>query len=128
MERQFTVEWLCEYHMAWFPFDTQSCTMQFRNDQDSVDLLPGKVSYSSPIELPQHIVREIKICSATIQGDQGIIGEIILTRPLFSSFITITLPTGILIIISQMPAIFSKEYPDMVIKVNLTVLLVLATL
>ena len=127
-ERQFTVEWLCEYHMAWFPFDTQSCTMQFRNDQDSVDLLPAEVSYSGPMELPQHIVREIKICSAVILGDQGVIVEIILTRPLFSSFITTTLPTGILLIISQMAATFSKEYLDMVIQVNLTVLLVLATL
>ena len=127
-ERQSTVEWLCEYNTAWFPFDTQSCTMQFRNDEESVDFLPAEVLYTGPKELPQHIVKDVRMCSAVIEGRQGIIVEVILGRPLFSSFITITLPTEILIIISQMATSFSEEYLDMVIQVNLTVLLVLATL
>ena len=127
-DRERTVEWLCHFHMEWYPFDTQSCTMQFRNSYDSIDLVPSKVTYSGPKELPQHYVHTIKMCSALIKGDQGVIVEIILGRPIFSSFLTTTLPTIMLIIISQLATSFSGEYLDMVIQVNLTVLLVLATL
>ena len=127
-EKEFRVEWLCDFHMEWYPFDTQSCTMQFRNQYDSIDFVPKNVTYSGPKDLAQHIVHNVKICSATIEGDQVIIVEIILGRPIFSSFMTTTLPTVMLIIISQMATSFSGEYLDMVIQVNLTVLLVLATL
>ena len=127
-ERERRVEWLCHFHMEWYPFDTQSCTMQFRITYHSIDFVPLNVTYSGPIELPQHHVHDVKMCSATIEGDQGIIVEVILGRPIFSSFLTTTLPTVMLIIISQLATTFSREYLDMVIQVNLTVLLVLATL
>ena len=127
-DKEFRVEWLCDFHMEWYPFDTQSCTMKFQNQYESIDFVPLNVTYSGPKDLAQHYVCDVKICSATIEGDQGIIVEIILGRPIFSSFMTTTLPTVILIIISQMVTSFSGEYLDMVIQVNLTVLLVLATL
>ena len=114
--------------MEWYPFDTQSCAMKFRNIFDAMDLLPSNVTYSGPRELPQHYVHDVKICSATIKGKQGVIVEVIIGRPIFSSFLTTTLPTLMLIIISQLATTFSGEYLDMVIQVNLTVLLVLATL
>ena len=122
------VEWLCDFHMEWYPFDTQSCAMQFINIYDTMEFLPSNVTYSGPRDLRQHFVHDVKICSATIQGSQGVIVEVILSRPIFSSFLTTTLPTLMLIIISQLATSFSGEYLDMVIQVNLTVLLVLATL
>ena len=128
LEKQFTVEWLCDFNMEWYPFDTQSCTMQFRNTRASVDLLPGNITYYGSQNLRQHIVQDVKMCSTTIKGDQVTVVEVILGRPLFSFFLTTTLPTSLLIIISQMTATFSGEYLDMVIQVNLTVLLVEATL
>ena len=127
-EKEFKVEWLCDFHMAWYPFDTQSCTMQFRSKYEAIDMVPLKVSYSGPKDLAQHYVHGVRFCSATIKGDKGMIVEVILGRPLFSSFLTTTLPTGMLIIISQLANSFSEEYLDMVIQVNLTVFLVLATL
>ena len=120
--------WLCDFQMEWYPFDIQSCTMQFIIQDDSVIFWPKSVTYSGPKELPQHYVHDVKICSGTVEGSQGVIVEIILGRPLFSSFLTTTLPTVMLIIISQLATYFSKGYLDMVIQVNLTVLLVLATL
>ena len=127
-EKEYRIEWMCDFHMGWYPFDTQSCTMQFRNQYESIDLVPSNVTYAGPKDLVQNYVHDIKICYATIKGDQGIIVEIILGRPIFSSFLTTTLPTVMLIIISQLATSFSGEYMDMVIQVNLTVLLVLATL
>ena len=26
------MKWLCDYNMAWYPFDTQLCTMEFRSN------------------------------------------------------------------------------------------------
>ena len=86
-ENAFTVEWLCDFHMEWFPFDTQSCRMEFYHE-DSVRLLPELVSYSGG-ELPQHFLRNITMCSTIIDGKKGVIVEIILGRPIFSSFLTV---------------------------------------
>ena len=102
--------------------------VQFRNHYSSVDFLPSNLAYIGPKELPQHFVRGVKMCSRTIEGDQGIVVEVILGRPIFSFFLTTTLPTAMLTIISQLATAFANEYLDMVIKVNLTVFLVLATL
>ena len=126
--RPYSVEWLCDFHMEWYPFDTQSCTMQFTNEEDSVSFLQDTVVYTGPRDLSQHYVQEVNMCSKSTSKSDTIIIEIILGRPLFTSFLTTTLPTVMLVIISQMATSFSDEYLDMVIQVNLTVLLVLATL
>ena len=127
-QRELTIEWLCDFHMEWYPFDTQSCTMEFLNDLETLNFVPSDVAYLGPLELQQHFVKDVKMCSKIILGDQKVIVEVILGRPVFSSFMTTTLPTGMLILISQMATAFSENFLDMVIEVNLTVLLVLATL
>ena len=126
--KQFTVEWICNFNMEWYPFDRQNCALMFRNEFSSIKLVPSVLTYSGTKNLPQHYVQDVKICSAIIAGDNGVIVEVILGRPLFSSFLTTTLPTGMLVVISQMATAFSMDYLDMVLQVNLTVFLVLATL
>ena len=51
-----------------------------------------------------------------------------LSRPLTSCLLTTFLPTTILVLITNLANAFSKNYLAVVIQVNLTVLLVLATL
>ena len=87
-ENAFTVEWLCEFHMEWFPFDTQRCGMEFYQQEDSIRLIPESVRYSGG-ELPQHFLRNITMCSTMIDGRKGVLVEIILGRPIFSSFLTV---------------------------------------
>ena len=137
----YTTEWLCDFHMEWFPFDTQSCIMEFLQQDHSVILVPDKVMYSGG-DLPKHFIRNLTICSFSKDGQQGVIVEIVLGRPIFSSFLTVrppnklhlkideqvTLPTGMLMFLSQMINMFPKQFLTMVIQVNLTVMLVLATL
>ena len=57
----YFVEWLCDFHMEWYPFDTQSCTMQFTNEDDSIYFLQDTVDYIGSRKLPQHIVQEVKM-------------------------------------------------------------------
>jgi hypothetical protein len=129
-ERQVGAEWLCDFNMMWYPFDTQVCNMQLQNLDDSVDYVPKNMTYSGPMDLAGHYVRDFKMCldPHPIDGKQGIVVEVVFGRPLFSHLLTTTIPTVILIVISQMATMFAKEFIDMVIMVNLTVLLVLATL
>ena len=51
-----------------------------------------------------------------------------LSRPLMSNMLTTFLPTTILVIITYLANAFALNYLAVVIQVNLTVLLVLATL
>ena len=87
----YTTEWLCDFHMEWFPFDTQSCIMEFLQQDDSVILVPDKVKYSGG-DLPKHFIRNLTICSFSKDGQQGVIVEIVLGRPIFSSFLTVRPP------------------------------------
>jgi hypothetical protein len=127
-EKEVAVEWMCDFDMRWYPFDTQSCIMQFIHAEDSIDFVPGNFTYNGPMDLPEYHIRDFKVCSATLDGRKGVVAEVIFDRPLFSHVLTTTLPSAILVLISQMATAFSAEYLDTVIQVNLTVLLVLTTL
>ena len=127
-ERQITVNFVCNYNMRWYPFDSQRCTLEWFHAEESITLRPTSVTYSGPKELTQHIVDGVHICSMTIENRPGIIVEVILDRPLFGTILTVFMPTGILLMLSQMVRVFYRDYLDMVIGVNLTLLLVLATL
>ena len=71
----------------------------------------------------------ILCCNSTFQGGHsGLELTFHLSRPLTSSLLTTFLPTTILVIITHLANAFSKNYLAVVIQVNLTVLLVLATL
>ena len=61
-------------------------------------------------------------------GHSGLEVTFHLSRPLTSSLLTTFLPTTILVLITHLANAFSKNYLAVVIQVNLTVLLVLATL
>jgi hypothetical protein len=125
-ETEYSVEWLCEFHMGWFPFDSQSCTIEDTIDEEAISFVPIAVTYSGPRDLMQHFVRSVKICPG--KKNNTVTVEMVFGRPLLSSIVTITLPTAMLALISQLVTTFSDQYLDMVIEVNLTVLLVLTTL
>ena len=127
-EKQTTTNFICNYDMMWYPFDNQKCTIEMYHVEDTITINPVVVNYTGPEDLTQHVVRDVHICALVIHNRPGAIVEVILGRPLFGSVLTIFMPTVILVILSQMVGVFHKEYMDMVIGVNLTLLLVLATL
>ena len=126
--RQYTVKWMCSYNMRWYPFDTQRCTIEMFSPESSVTLNPVFVNYSGPVDLPQHFVKGVHICAAIINDKSGFIVEVFLGRPIFGTFLSVFMPTIILLLLSQIMRVFGKEYFELVIEVNLTILLVLATL
>ena len=43
LSRVYDVDWICEYNMAWYPFDTQSCSMIF--EVGSIYILSTKTDF-----------------------------------------------------------------------------------
>ena len=127
-QRQLLVKWICVYNMRWYPFDSQICTIKMYQDELSITLIPASAKYSGPRELTQHIVKDVRICPLIINDRNGIVVEVIIGRPLLGTFLAVFMPTGILLLLSQMVRVFNRDYLEMVINVNLTLLLVLATL
>ena len=54
--------------------------------------------------------------------------EVALGRPIVNNLLTVFVPTMLLVIISFTARLFAEEYIDMVIQVNVTVMLALATM
>ena len=125
-----TTRWMCDYDMIKYPFDNQICTMDFINrDSDQVVFIPGNLTFEGPTDLAKYSVHSYTICSSLLEGgESGVKVIVTLGRPLMSNILTVFIPTIILIVIAHMSKVFAGEYIDMVINVNLTALLVLATL
>ena len=127
-QKERVVKWVCDFDLRWYPFDVQNCTMNMYSSVSKVTIIPESVKYFGPQELIKHIVRGVSIRSATIDGKPGITVEIIIGRPLFGTTLTVFMPTFILLALSQIVRVFGQDHLEMVIEVNLTLLLVLATL
>ena len=94
----------------------------------NITFVPVSVNYTGPKHLTQQTVKGINICPMTWKNMSGFIVEVYLGRPLFGTLLTVYMPTCILLLLSQLVRVFSKDHLEMVIEVNLTLLLVLATL
>ena len=127
-ENEISVNWLCHFNMAWYPFDSQICSLQMFHTEASIAFNPVSVAYFGTKQLPQHYYKFVAMCSHNVSNRPGVIVEVHLGRPLLGSILTIFLPTGVLIILSQMVGAFHRDHLDMVIGVNLTLLLVLSNL
>ena len=70
----------------------------------------------------------LKFCDVDKFGRNGMFVDLSFKRPLTGHFMTMFLPTGMLLLISQMSTTFSGSFLEMVIEVNTTLLLVLTSL
>ena len=59
---------------------------------------------------------------------EAIVVEVTMSRPIINNLMTVFIPTILLLAISFTSRVFAEDYIDMVIMVNLTILLVLATM
>jgi hypothetical protein len=128
LKREWSVKFICHYNTAMYPFDSQTCRMEFLEENGFMTLHPTNLTFRPGISLNRYFVRGVRMCRSTVSGKQAIVVEVSLGRPLVSSLLTVFIPTTILTAISYMSRVFSTDFLDMVIEVNLTVLLVQATL
>ena len=128
LTKEYSIEWKCNYVYQWYPFDTQICRMQFVNLYAGVNLHPTDLQHNPDISLNRYTLSRIRMCKSTIHEMKAIVAEVTLGRPIINNLLTVFVPTILLVIISFTSRFFAEEYIDMVIQVNLTILLVLATM
>ena len=118
--------------MAWYPFDTQTCSMIFTTTGESgnfVKLIKGSFQYEGPKELTRYFIRDNKIFVIDLKsGFQGISAEVTLGRRLLATILTVFLPTILLNVIGHSTNYFRPFFFEAVVTVNLTVMLVLTTM
>ena len=60
-------EFMCDYDMFWFPFDSQTCSIRLYQKEDHVHLVPDDLIYRGPKKLEQYTVTGIKMCHSTFE-------------------------------------------------------------
>ena len=68
------------------------------------------------------------MCRSRILEKEAIVTEVTMGRPIINNFLTVFIPTTLLLLISFIARAYTEDYMDMVVQVNLTILLVLATM
>ena len=86
-------------------------------------IIPSKVLCSN-----SYTLTKIKMCRAMLLDKEAIVTEVTKGRPIMNTLLTVFIPTTLLLVISLTARTFTEDYIDLVIQVNLTTLLVLATM
>ena len=92
------------------------------------DMNPVLLKYNKDISLAQYTLGKIQMCRSSFHGERGFRVEVTLGRPIISNILTVFIPTTTLLTISFIARFFVLDFFDLTIMVNLTILLVLATL
>ncbi|XP_023338843.1 uncharacterized protein LOC111709412 [Eurytemora carolleeae] len=99
--RVYKTSWICQYDTLWYPFDTQTCKLQFVIDSDALffmNLRNATYNYTGPMELTQYFIRSYAFKK---ESEQISIYEFVLGRRLLVHFLTIYLPTLLLNLIGH---------------------------
>ena len=131
ISRVYSITFFCDYQMHWYPFDQQTCSMQFLFDgvlDNYADLLPGILDFTGKKELTQYYVKEFMIHKHLIQHKGAVVIKVTLGRRLLGIFLTVYVPTILLNIIGYATNYFKDFFFEAVITVNLTSMLVLSTM
>ena len=110
--RVYSIEFYCEYQMAWYPFDIQTCTMEMVFDgvlDNYADLLSGVLKFSGEKELTQYFVQDYQISQEKIQDMTAVVVSVTLGRRLLGTFLTVFFPTILLNVIGFATNFF-KEF------------------
>ena len=132
VSRFYKTNFICDFNMAWYPFDTQKCSMNFVVDKgsgDFVGLLAHDLKYSGPLDLTQYFIKK-KVFQSRInhEGVEILHVDIYLGRRLLSIILTVFAPTIILNIVGHSSNYFKEFFFEAVISLNVTAMLVLTTM
>ena len=127
MSRMYNIDFICDYQLHMYPFDTQTChiimVMDNRNEQ-FVEIMNGNFSYTGPVDLQKYFVKNVGMqkYGSSLQM------KVVLGRKLMSQVLTTFLPTSLLIIIIHSTNYFKDFFFEAIVSVNLTGMLVLTTI
>ena len=134
MERDYAIDFTCDFKLAWYPFDEQQCHIYLdlsEKDQKYIELLPQNIEYSGPTHLSQYYIKGESIdrrrhSDGSVEKT-GIVVTVTLGRKLMNTIMTTYVPTALLVVISYATSFYHRDLFETVIAVNLTCMLVLGT-
>ena len=131
LSKTHDIAFLCQYDMAWYPFDSQLCSMDVVLQVVQAPfcrLEAESLVYLGPTDLVQYFVRNSSMVTSRVGGGQGVRVRVVLGRRILSSILTVYLPTVLLNIMGHVTVYFKPFFFEAIITVNLTVMLVLTTM
>ncbi|CAM6054349.1 unnamed protein product [Sphagnum tenellum] len=132
VSRVYNSEFLCEFNMAVYPFDTQRCSViviMKGNSGKFARLIQENLRYLGPIDLRQYFVKDTLMLNHTVPPDVAAVKvDIIFGRRILAPILTTYLPTILICIVAFGTNYYKAFFFEAVVTVNLTCLLVLATL
>jgi len=133
--RTYNVNFICIYDLTWYPLDSQVCYMNIsllrQEDQFTLKLLkPELVNYTGPKDLLEYGFKSISVSDAVFaDGMEGVSVKIIFKRNIFSHFMTVYVPTVLIILVSYLTTFFNNQkWFGHIITINLTAMLVMTTM
>ena len=124
----WTCAYTCSFDYQWYPFDTQNCYIIRNVSSLPYKIVDKNVTYTGSHNIGKYFFHSISHCDVDKFGTTGSFIDFIIKRQILNNFLTMFLPTGMLLLISQVSTAYSQSFKDMVIEVNTTLLLVLTTL
>ena len=104
---------ICRYNMALYPFDTQTCSLDFlliAVSDDFCFLESGVLKYTGPTDLTQYFIKHTYMKNDKIDGRSGVRVFVILGRRLLSNALTVYLPTVLLNLIGHLTTYFKPYF------------------
>ena len=122
----FVVDFLCHFHMATYPFDTQDCNAEIEvgKGRQFVNLFVQNMEYAGEKDVMEYTITETK----DYKEENKVIFKISLGRSLMSVILTTMLPTIILLLVTLSTNYYDKQHFKTIIPVNLISLLSMVTL
>ena len=117
ISRVYSIQFYCDYQMAWYPFDQQTCHVEMLLDgvlDNYADLLPGGINFSGPKELTQYFVKNFEIKKDKVKTKDAVIVSITLGRRLLGTFLTIFFPTILLNVIGYSTNYFKAFFFEVI--------------
>ena len=132
ISRVYDSEFLCEFDMAMFPFDTQVCSVVLTmkgNTDKFVRMVPEDLVYLGPVDLTQYFIKQFQFeHHKVLESSEAIKVDIVFGRRVLSTILTTYLPTFLLCLVCFSTNYFKAFFFEAIVTVNLTSLLVLTTL
>ena len=113
ISRVYSIQFFCEYQMAWYPFDQQVCHVEMVMDgvlDKYADLQPGSLLFSGPEELTQYFIKDTFIRKSQVQTKVAVVISITLGRRLLGTFLTVFFPTILLNVIGYSTNFFKAFF------------------
>ena len=127
--REYHFDFQCNYNLLYYPFDTQTCTIDVEIPaffDKLMNVIPNESKNLGPAYLDQFVVNKVEIFS---KQNKTLVQTAIQLRRIPSYFIATTyLPTLCIIFMALMSLFIDQSYFDVILMSALTIMLVMYTL